>query len=151
MDPITALMMYDKAKDILAEHGVDLDKGAKSLVTTILENPMQDALSATRKAWDDAQISEEELEDALKSTPYEDGDFEIIYEDSDGDGDIDAAASSDDDTVAVDEDITSTGETDWDENKSYPEDKNDDAGDDSSDILPFWKKMVSAVMQNRVN
>lgn len=155
MTALEAKMMYDAAKGFAKDYGIDTDKGVKSFIRSKLEKPFGNDREALLKAWDDAQISDEELEDAMRSIPYEEGDFEEIYEDDlndDGDPDVTAMDTTGDgqiDTVVTtsdsdkeakdaekeakdlvgDGDVTSVGkdESELTENTEFPKDHNSDS------------------------
>lgn len=126
------LSMYDGISNFAGKHGLNLDAGMKSLISSFLNHPGALNKKDLSSAWDAASV-----EDALRNTPFDDGDIEAVYEeDINGDGDtdvtkMDTTGDGKTDTVAVTadtkkeekdadklaqdlagEELTSTGKTD---------------------------------------
>ena len=179
MDAVSAVMMYDALSDLLKKHGVNLDNGAKSIISSLLNNPSGFGIDDIKKAWSDAQISEEELEDALKNTEYEDGDFNELYEedvngdgdsdvtamDTTGDGDVDTVvATTDSSKEEKDSDKKAKELLDGDEQTSTGKKESEIDGGDHDDVKAvvaesvstpgnvsdFVKEMAQAIIGNRV-
>lgn len=166
IDPVSAMTMYDAISDFAKKHGINLDEAVKSLISSYLKHPGQVGTDDLSGAWDAATV-----EDALKKTPYEDGDLDPLYEeyeeDINGDGDVDVTkmdttGDGEIDTVAVTADskkeekdadklaqdiagdeLTSTGKTDDELEENLAEEKPEKK---DGEAKSKWREMLEMLV-----
>lgn len=130
MNPLAAIMvadkaadagfkLYDKFSDEAAKHGWDLDGAVGDIANRLKDTALNTVDGVSDRIVNAPDVTE--IIRAMKETPYEDGDFEEVYEDDlndDGDPDVTAMDTSGDGEVDT---VVTTSDSDKEEKDSKEE------------------------------